>query len=227
MTAFNKVSVLIPTRCRTHRLRTLIDSYRRTIGDNENNSEMVFRVDNDDEPSRALLESEGFRMIVGPRLQGYQSLPFFFNELAMIADGDVLMCGNDDMVFMTPGWALRLLAVANNFPDGLFDLGVTTHNETHYPFANVSKRVCDKLGFLCDPDIFWVDIYIRDVMAAFGRTVMVPDVAIEHDWAGFRPDQTFNEGGHRNVIADRPDYWTHVHPQAVSRAVAALREMHQ
>lgn len=223
---FNKITVLIPTRNRTHRLRTLIDSYRDTTRNNERRSELLFRVDDDDEPTKEMLKAEGFHMRVGPRLDGYTSLPFFFNELAAIADGDVLMLGNDDMVFKTHGWASRLLAVANQYPDGIFDLGVHTHNEDHYPFATVAKAVRDRLGHVADPEIFWVDIYLRDVMAYFGRCAMVADVAIDHDWAGFAPDKTFNEG-HRNPVAGQPDYWTRIHPQAVKRAVDSLRELYQ
>ncbi len=224
--AFTKITVLIPTRNRTHRLRTLIDSYRETTMNSRSSSELLFRVDDDDEPTQNLLRDEGFRMRVGPRLDGYTSLPFFFNELAAIADGDVLMLGNDDMVFRTSDWAARMLVAANQYPDGLFDLGVHTHNETHYPFATVSKVVRDRLGHVADPTIFWVDIYLRDIMAYFGRCSMVSDVAIDHDWAGFAPDQTFNEG-HRNPVAGQPDYWTRIHPEAVKKAVASLQEMHQ
>lgn len=222
MKMFSKISVLIPTRNRTHRLATLLDSYWQTSFSDAQASELLFRVDDDDEPTRDMLKE--FSVTVGPRLDGYASLPVFFNELADVANGDVLMLGNDDMVFRTDRWASRLLTVANDFPDGLFDLGVSTHNETHYPFATVSKRVCDRLGFIADPQIFWADMYLRDVMLNFGRCVMVPDVHIEHDWAGHAPDQTFMDC-HRDPASRRADYWTVVHPQAVKRAITVLEEM--
>lgn len=226
MSTFSRISVLIPTRNRTHRLRTLLDSYRDTTTADPQASELLFRVDDDDEPTRLMLQAEGKRMLVGPRLDGYNSLPIFFNELASVANGDVLMLGNDDMVFRTEQWASRMLLDANAYPDGLFDLGVRTHNETHYPFATVSKRVRDHLGFIADLEIFWVDIFLRDVMAAFGRCAMVDAVHIEHDWAGHDPDQTFKDG-HRDIVAHRPDYWTAVHPQAVNRAIGRLQEIKQ
>lgn len=225
MKSFTKITVLIPTRHRTHRLRTLIDSYRKTTENDEHCSELLFRVDDDDAPTRDLLDAEKLAYRAGSRLNGYSSLPLFFNELAAVATGDVLMLGNDDMVFRTPGWATKILASANQYPDGLFDLGVRTHNEGHYPFATVAKAVRDRLGHVADPQIFWVDIYLRDVMAAFGRCAMV-DVTIDHDWAGFAPDLTFSEG-HRNPVAMQPDYWTRIHPDAVSRAVTSLKEMRQ
>jgi len=221
---FKKVSVLIPTRRRIPRLRTLIDSFRATADGDV--AEMVFRVDEDDRPTFELLAAEGISHVVGPRHSGYASLPTFFNELTGWATGDVFMCGNDDMVFQSPNWANELLAVANRYPDGIFDLGVTTHNEDHYPFACVSRAVVEKLGFIADPTIFWVDIFLRDVMAFFGRCVMVPQVSIAHDWAGFAPDATFTDS-HRDPAAHIPFYWDQVHPRAVASAIEVLKEMHR
>lgn len=130
------------------------------------------------------------------------------------------MCGNDDMVFRTDMWAPLLLGVANQYPDGVFDLGVQTHNETHFPFGVVSKKVVDTLGFLFDPRIFWGDIYLRDVMGVFGRSVMVPQVKIDHDWVGNAPDSTFIEGE-----SARRANWMQQHGAAVDDAVEKLKKI--
>lgn len=218
-----KVSVLVPTRGRVERLTTLLTSYAHTS--NEGTSEMVFRVDNDDAESIRFLEQHPLRpqIVVGPRYQGYRSMPQFFNELAAKASGDVVMCGNDDMVFKTLGWAPMILEAANRYPDGLFDFGVSTHNEAHYPFATVSKQVVDRLGFIWDPRIFWGDIYLRDIMAFFGRCEMLPEVEIEHDWAGWHPDKVFVESD--KTVG--PHYWTETHWPAVREAVEKLKEVVQ
>lgn len=217
-----KVSVLVPTRQRRARLETLLASFERTTGQDSSCAELVFRVDDDDPETVAFLTARGHRLIVGPRRQGYQSLPSFFNELAAAATGDVLCCGNDDMVFQTVGWPALVLAAANQYPDGLFDLGVTTHNETHYPFSIVSRAVVERLGFLWDPRIFWGDLFLRDVMAAFGRSVMIPAVAIAHDWAGHQPDQVFRESD-KQILRRDPTYFTGTHARAVQDAVDRLR----
>jgi hypothetical protein len=151
-------------------------------------------------------------------------MPTFFNELAKAATGDVLLCGNDDMLFRTPGWPGQLLEAANAYPDGLFDLGVTTHNESHYPFSIVSRAATERLGFLWDPRIFWGDIFLRDVMRAFGRAVMVPSVRIDHDWVGFRPDQVFVESD-KDILGKDPTYWSGTHATAVADAIATLTPM--
>jgi hypothetical protein len=216
--------VLVPTRRRLDRLRVLRESF---AGTTDGKAELVFRVDDDDvETQDELCGSAWLELtrvahvvvVIGPRLQGYRSLPAFFNELATAAGGDVLMCGNDDMVFRTPGWPSLILEAANRYPDGLFDLGVATHNADHYPFAIVSRRTTDRLGFLWDPRIFWGDIFLRDVMAAFGRCEMLPHVQIDHDWAGWKPDQVFKESD-KSIPRG---YWSGVHAQAVREAVARL-----
>lgn len=217
--SFKKISVLIPTRNRLTRLCTMLTSYELTTRGTETLSELVFRVDEDDLESQNFLQ--GRNVVVGPRLQGYRSMPLFFNEMVSAAAGDVFMCGNDDMIFKTLGWAQVLLTAANQFPDGIFDLGVTTHNETHYPFSTVSRKAVDQLGFLWDPRIFWGDIFLRDTMAAFGRTAMVPSVEIEHDWAGHSPDQVFLES-EKDITQTDPTYWSRTHSNAVAEAYRKL-----
>lgn len=212
---FTKVSVLVPTRGRVGRLRTMLRSYEATTRGAEGLSELVFRADEDDPETQAFLL--GRRVLIGPRLLGYGSMPTFFNELAAAAAGDVLMLGNDDVVFRTHGWAVRILEAANRYPDGIFDIGVRTHNQAHFPLSVVSKKVVDRLGFICDPRVFWVDIFLRDVMTHFGRTVSLSSVEIDHDWAGHNPDQVFLEG----EGARRSD-WMGAHAEAVGDAVTAL-----
>jgi hypothetical protein len=215
---FEKISVLIPTRHRVARLDTLLTSYELTASDG--NSELVFRVDDDDAETIAFLRCYDHQLVVGPRHRGYASMGQFFNEAAAAATGDVLMCGNDDMVFRTAQWPTRILQKANEYPDGFFDIGVMTFNEGAYPFATVSRRLVDALGFISDPRIFWVDIYLRDVMAAFGRLVPLHSVRIDHDWAGFRPDQVFLDSP-RTVPQI---YWSTTHVEAVRDAVEQLKE---
>jgi hypothetical protein len=148
----------------------------------------------------------------------------FFNELYAAALGDVLMCGNDDMIFKTVGWDELILDAANKFVgDGLFCFGTRTHNESHYPFAVISKAAADRMGYFWHPGIAWGDVFLRDVMAVFGRSEILTHVEIAHDWIGFAPDQTFNEGNQNDIYRRDPDYWNGTHASAVADAVAKLR----
>lgn len=223
---FSTVSVLIPTRGRPARLKTMLDSYLETTS--WLNSELVFRCDDDDPETFAYLKSRLLecpqRIIVGPRLGGYQSMPVFYNEMFAAATGDVLMCGNDDMVFKTPDWPTLLLNAANQYPDGVFDFGVDAPNETHYPFSVVSRIAAERLGFLWDPSIFWGDIYLRDVMGSLGRAMMLPSVTVDHEWAGRNPDRVFMESD-KNITQRDPTYWEGTHARAVAAAVEKLRSL--
>lgn len=221
---YKKLSVLVPTRNRIGRLRTLLDSYLTTTAGVSCHSEILFRVDDDDVESYKFLTAAGFPALVGPRLGGYNSMPTFFNELYKWSSGDVLMSGNDDFIFKTHGWAPKILESASRFPDGIFNVGVRTLNEDHYPFGITSRKMADALGFYWDPRIFWGDIYLRDVVAAFGRCFKLPEVEIVHDWAGNNPDQVFNESD-KNIVGRDPHYWSVTNPTAVNEAVAKLKAM--
>lgn len=227
--AFSKVSVLVPTRQRPDRLRAMIASFEETTCGVEDSVELIFRVDEDDTSPLDVLSAYVRykvigRVVVGPRYNGYASLPQFFNEMADVATGDILFLGNDDMLFKTPGWSTEVLKTANAYPDGVFVIGYDTLNATHYPFSTISRRVVEHLGFFWPPGIFWGDIFWRDVMGAFGRTVMLPHVKIEHDWAGFNPDQVVLESD-KDVERRDPNYWTVTHANAVRDAVDKLQEL--
>lgn len=216
---FTKVSVLIPTRHRLDRLETLLASFYRTHGNH--GAELVFRIDDDDTPSIQCLKD--YHCVVGPRYMGYGSMSVFFNELAQAATGDVLMCGNDDMVFQTVDWPSHILTAANCYPDGIFNIGVATLNEAHYPFSTVSKLMVKALGFIWDPRIFWGDIFLRDLMSRFDRCLVLPHVQIDHDWAGYRPDRVFMETRpYKEKIEGDQHYWSGPHSAAVADAAAKL-----
>src|SRR5256885_8254065 len=121
---FTKISVLVPTRGRPDRLRRMIASYNETS--NLLLSELVFRADEDDYGTLAFLDSTVWNVHIGPKLDGYRSMPTYLDDLARLAVGDVLMVGNDDMLFETLGWDQLVLNKANEYPDGLFDIGVQT-----------------------------------------------------------------------------------------------------
>src|SRR5678809_1191337 len=74
--------------------------------------QVVLRLDQDDPETLRWAQAAMPKplIVIGPRRKGYESLPTFFNEMAGEARGDLLMCGNDDMVFCTRGWVDAFLA---------------------------------------------------------------------------------------------------------------------
>jgi hypothetical protein len=128
------------------------------------------------------------------------------------------MCGNDDMVFMSEGWVTRFLATANAYPDGLFDIGGWTFPAGSFPWSVVSRDFVRRLGFLNDERLLYSDIFLRDVCAAFGRAIMVPEVSILH--VGSAAKDANVAKWHLHTIADA--YWA-LHARCVGEAVARLR----
>lgn len=202
----------------------MINSFDRTTS---GRAELVFRIDYDDQETADFLKGIPWRLkggvFRGPRHEGYRSTPRFLQDALTLSSGDVIMVGNDDMLFETEAWDKLILRAANNFPDGIFNFGVETLNTAHYPFSIVSRHVVDVLGHVYDPRIFWGDIYLRDVIAHFGRTVLLPEVRITHDWAGFKPDMTFAVANDlkTGVETNGPAYWEN-HRKVVNEAIHKL-----
>ncbi|MHB1606652.1 MAG: glycosyltransferase family 2 protein [Leptospirales bacterium] len=208
---FSKISVLIPTRKRPDYLKRMLESYEKTLV-NSNQSELIFRCDNDDMETISYLSSTGFRIIIGPRLDGYKSLPVFFNEMVKIADGDLFICGNDDMLFKTRNWPQLIIDEANKYPDGIFNIGVSTGlNDDKFPFSIVSRQLVDAMGLINDPRLLFSDIFLLDVTKYFNRAIRFSGVSIFHDWAGHSDDLTRREANQHEfneVFADKQGNWS-------------------
>jgi hypothetical protein len=230
MSPFTRISVLVPTRRRIESLGKLLRSYASTVGSG-GAAELVFRCDSDDADTIACLRQTPHRFIVGPRREGYKSLPVFFNEMAAIAEGDVLMCANDDIEFRTPGWPALVLDEANKYRDGIFNIGVTVGlNDDRFPFSIVSRRLVDAMGCLNDPRLLYSDVFLLDVARAFQRAVRLESVSVFHDWAGHRDDETRRDANHHEfdmVFADATGRWTETyrarHDEVVADRVRAIR----
>jgi hypothetical protein len=50
-------------------------------------------------------------------------------------------------------------------------------------------------------------------------------VEIVHDWAGFKPDATFN-AANKDIVSRNPEYWSVVHRNAVDSAVERMKLLH-
>jgi len=224
---YHKVSVLVPTRKRVASLQRMIASYELNTPPSQ--AEMIFRIDEDDlETQMFLLNNGAYETIVGPRGEGYKSIPQYFAEMLARASGTLILCGNDDMEFQTPRWTEHVFALAERYPDGLFAIGVETFNAQNFPFTIVSKKMVDRMGSLYDDRLLFHDVYLRDVAASFGRALRLPSVTIAHHWAGFAPDEVRKEAaGVQGETVYAPDggwkdSYTRLHVQAVRERVKIL-----
>jgi hypothetical protein len=218
------LSLLVPTRGHVvDRLQRLWRSLTVTI-ETQESVELIFRIDEDDEESAAFLATIDPKpvVLVGPRYDGYASLPRFYNEMVQHTTADLIMCGNDDMIFKTPEWAYLYRDVSDLYSDGVFCLGAYTYPTSAFPFSVVSRRMVDALGFLNDERLLYSDIFLRDVVArAGGRALLVPEVEIEHvgvcdaDCAAVKMDM-------HEHFAEK--YWQ-LHDKCVWEAVAKVRPL--
>lgn len=184
------ISVIVPTRGRTHLLASMLLSLMSTAED-QANVEVIMRVDFDDDESIAYLRTSPFPFpfIVGPRYKGYATLGMFINEAARMSRGDLVLVINDDVEFRTRGWDARLLAHAALYPDGIFNIGVEVENADNFIFPCVSRRQVQVLDGVFDARLIYPDIGLRDVLRAFDRAVRVHDVVLRHNWQGMSVEQ--------------------------------------
>ena len=104
------VSILIPSRDRPDQLINSIKCMVQTACDPDN-IEFCIRMDEDDEPTLDTQEEikklhSNIKIIVGPRLDGYESLHIFYEELCQISEGTFFYLWNDDATMLTEAWDL-------------------------------------------------------------------------------------------------------------------------
>lgn len=230
--SFKKISVLVPTRRRLNYLSQMLKSFDKTVP-KDGSVELVFKCDSDDLATIEYLCKLPYRLLVGPRKEGYKSLPSFYNEMARVAEGDLLICCNDDVVFKTKDWPRLVLEEANKYPDGVFNIGVNTGlNDENYPFSIVSRRLVEMVGFLNDERLLFSDIFLLDVARHFNRAVRLKSVMMFHDWPGPAGgnDETRQDASRHEftmVFKDAQGNWHDsyraLHDTAVSEAVQKIK----
>ena len=180
------LSLIVPTRGRTERLRAFLDSLRSTA-DRAAEVEVVLVVDEDD-PETIAFRHSGVALrtvVVPPGL----SMGALNSRGYAAATGDYLMLCNDDVVVRTRGWDSRLRAVFGSFPDGVVLAHVNdgTFKESLCVFPCVSRRYAEFAGGICPEDYrrYRIDDHIYNVfnlLALLGeyRIQYLPDVLFEH-----------------------------------------------
>jgi len=183
------ISVIAPVRGRIAMLDNMLESLIRLAAHPEQ-VEVVLRADHDDADMVDYLRRRDHLFIVGPRRDGYITLPSLINDAARLSRADLVIVVNDDVEFMTPGWDAKLVDAAALYPDGIFNLGVdTVLNNANFVFPCVHRRTMEVLGCFYDERIVYTDIWLRDVMEPFGRAIRVDNVVIRHNWTGMTRDQ--------------------------------------
>lgn len=190
-----KISILTPTRNRPNNCERFIKSIYSTCSERKN-IELLFYIDNDDpalETYRSLHthcqeEYKDFatvKFVVGEPISVSKS----WNEIAELSTGDVMIMGNDDLIYRTDGWDNILEKELEKFRNGEFedDIFVAWFDDKinwdrHCAFPIVSRTWYDLLGKFT-PGVFnfgYNDTWIFEVGKMLGRLHFIPSVVVEH-----------------------------------------------
>ncbi len=180
------LSLIVPTRERSHHLRGLLDSLAKTATRRER-LEIVLVVDADDPASRAV-QYPGLRIrhVIVPPGQRMGSLNMAGFEAS---SGEYCMLLNDDVRASTRGWDERLLACFGWFADPMVLAHVNdgVFGDALCTFPVVSRTYCEIAGGICPREYrrYRIDDHIEDVFnlltaAGVCRTIYLPDVLFTH-----------------------------------------------
>ena len=184
------ISILTPTRGRPARLSQFIKSVYETATD-RNRIEMLMYVDSDDEKKDAYMDYLLFsqkefadflrvHIVFGEP----KSVSKSWNDLYERSLGDIIIMGNDDLLYRTPGWDRTVEKNTDTFPDDIYCMWMNDgiNGEGHCAFPIVSKKWCDTLGYFtpCVYNFGYNDTLIFEVAQLVGRTHWLPHVHGEH-----------------------------------------------
>ena len=184
-----KISILTPSRSRPYRLLSFVESVYENCSHPEN-IEFLNYID-DDDPDIELYKKEEKKIA--------NNYPFFFknfyekpisvskswNILASHCLGEILIMGNDDVIYKTKGWDKILLNEVNKFNDEIyliwFNDGVKKH--THASFPIISRKWYQTLGYFT-PGCFnfgYNDTWLFEISLYLKRAFYIGTVMIEHN----------------------------------------------
>lgn len=207
------ISILCPTRKRPAQLARMVQSVRATA---KTAVEIVAYVDDDDQSYPADCAS---KVVRGPRI----ILTDCWNRCADVAQSDIFLQGNDDIIFRTPGWDVIVEKAFAEYPDKIVlvfgDDG--THkmgNCSPHPFLH--RRWMETLGYFVPPYFSsdFGDLWNCQLACAIGRSKRL-DFTIEHMhfmWGKADIDET---------TAERIKRHNAENPGAMYDALAAIREL--
>lgn len=180
-----KISILTPTRERCEKAQRFAASVLNTAS-KPDNIELWFYVDDDDpqltQYSNWHLECPPqVRIHIGPPISVSKS----WNSIADLCDGDILIMGNDDLVYRSEKWDEVLISEVAKVEDKIyvawFNDGI--NGEKHCAFPAVSREWYNVLGYFT-PGIFEFianDTWVFDIGRKLDRLIYIEDVYAEHE----------------------------------------------
>jgi len=178
-------SLILPTRDHPALARRLLDSIAKTTS-NPSALEIILYVDSDDIESQEISHPQLFiSKIIGCG----DSMSEITRKCFELSQGKFVMLINDDMLFKTRDWDIKVLDVFSRFPE---DVGLVYGNDLYYgkrmsTFPILSRKACELMDKICpvqyrrhciDPHI--LDIFKRLEKLGYKRAVYLGNVIFEH-----------------------------------------------
>ena len=193
-----KISILTPSRSRPSRLKTFILSVFKTSFLPER-LEFLNYIDDDDPDIQLYKETEEeIRKISHNKIvfknfyQKPMSVSRSWNILASNCTGDIMIMGNDDLIYQTQNWDKILIEETRKFKDEIylmwFDDGVKKHNHANFPI--ISRKWYETLGYFT-PGCFnfgFNDTWLFELGLNVKRAHYIDTVKISHNT--FKQDKT-------------------------------------
>lgn len=213
------ISVLIPTRDRVEWFKRAVESINATAS---HAAEIVAYIDDDDpqlDEYRQYFKGLGISYVEGPRI----ILTQCWNECFKICSGDIVMQGNDDIIFRTPGWDETVVEAFATCPDKI--LMVHGNDGSHrgevfgaHPF--VHRKWVETLGYFIPPYFSsdYGDSWNNELANALGRRRYLP-MLIEHMHPGFDKaplDRTYRERLERHKADNVCKIWNETLPKRLA-----------
>ena len=103
-----------------------------------------------------------------------------WNDLYAKSVGDILIMGNDDLVYRTSLWDLRIEKESERFEDEIYCMWMDDmiNDDRHCAFPIVSRKWCETLGYFT-PGVFefgYNDTWVYDIAKRIGRCKWIGQV---------------------------------------------------
>lgn len=184
-----RISILVPTRGRYDQLQLMWQSALDTAVHPEH-LELVIYVDEDD--SNMVIFLDDGEPIVKTPTGGHVSwicgeritLSKMWNECYGLSTGDIVMHGNDDVIFRSERWDMEVREAFRRYPDRIACVhgrdGIHDGNMATLGFYH--RYAVNALGYFVPPYFSsdYNDTWLSSVYDAIARRVFVPEIYTEH-----------------------------------------------
>ena len=183
----NAISILTPTRNRPNNCDRFIKSLYETT-QYTGTLELLFYVDSDDPAKDIYKEIEErwqnnfwrVEFVIGEPMSVSKS----WNIIAKKSLGDIMIMGNDDLVYKTVRWdsklMARLLELDNPYYLSWFNDGI--NGNRHCAFPVITREWYETLGYF-SPGVFnfgYNDTWVYDIAKRVGKLNYMNEILVEH-----------------------------------------------